>query len=102
MSAMAELTTPATSRVRRCGWSMVGMAHAPRASVAIPTGTLMKKIQCQLACCERRPPSSGPMASARAPTALQAPTAAACSLGAGKLVVRMASVVGVSSAAPTP
>ena len=40
-----------------------------------PIGTLMKKIQCQLACSVRRPPTSGPIASASAETPAQIPIA---------------------------
>ncbi len=49
----------------------------------MPTGTLMKKIQPQDRCWLISPPSSGPTASASAPTALQMPTAAVRSFGSG-------------------
>ena len=51
--------------------------------VAMPNGTLMKKIQPQAACWLIKPPTSGPTASASAPTALQMPMAAVRSFGSG-------------------
>ena len=42
---------------------------------AMPTGTLMKKIQLQLICSVRMPPISGPIASAIADTPTQMPIA---------------------------
>jgi hypothetical protein len=66
-----------------------------------PTGTLMKKIQFQLACSVNRPPTSGPIASARADTPAQIPIAAPRCSG-GKVAVMIESVAGFIKAAPTP
>ena len=67
----------------------------------IPTGTLTKKIQCQLAWSVRRPPTSGPMASARAETPAQMPIAVPRSRG-GKVAAMIDSVAGFIRAAPAP
>ena len=62
----------------------------------------MKKIHSQLRYWVSTPPISGPTARASAPTALQMPMAAARLRPASKVAEMMASVVGVSSAAPRP
>ena len=62
----------------------------------------MKKIQPQLRYSLSSPPSSGPTARASAPTALQMPTAAARCRPSAKVAEMIASVVGVTSAAPSP
>ncbi len=66
-----------------------------------PTGTLTKKIQCQLRCSVRRPPTSGPIASASAAVPAQIPIAIPRSLG-GKVAAMIESVAGFISAAPAP
>ena len=102
-SAPAEVITPGMSiRLGALASRDSRMATAASASVASPTGTLMKKIQPQLRYWLSRPPSSGPTASASAPTALQMPTAAARCRPSVKVAEMMASVVGVTSAAPRP
>ena len=68
---------------------------------AIPTGTLMKKIQLQLICSVRMPPISGPIASAIAETPTQMPIAVPRWRG-GKVATMIESVAGFISAAPTP
>ena len=68
---------------------------------AMPTGTLMKKIQLQLICSVRMPPISGPIASAIADTPTQIPIAVPRCRG-GKVAVMIESVAGFISAAPTP
>ena len=68
---------------------------------AIPTGTLMKKIQLQLICSVRMPPISGPIASAIADTPTQMPIAVPRCRG-GKVATMIESVAGFISAAPTP
>ena len=67
----------------------------------IPTGTLMKKIQFQLTCSVRRPPTSGPIASAIAETPAQMPIALPRSRG-GNVAVMIDSVAGFISAPPSP
>ncbi len=62
----------------------------------------MKKIQPQVRCWLISPPSSGPTANARAPTALHVPTAAARARVVVNTAEMIASVVGVTSAAPSP
>ena len=94
-SAAAEVITPGIS-IRR--GPLVSrdsrMTTAASARVANPTGTLMKKIQPQLRYWLSRPPISGPTASARAPTALQIPTAAARCRPSVNVAEMIASVVG--------
>ncbi len=68
---------------------------------SIPMGTLMKKIQLQLACCVITPPISGPIASASAETPAQMPIAVPRCRG-GNVAVMIDSVAGFISAAPIP
>ena len=79
--------------------SVTSRSVAPMASM--PTGTLMKKIQCQLRCSVSRPPTSGPIASASAETPAQIPIAAPRCFG-GKVAEMIDSVAGFISAAPAP
>ena len=72
------------------------------AKVITPSGTLMRKIQPQCRCWLIRPPSTGPSASASALTAAQMPMAVLRSLALVNVAMMMASVAGISSAAPTP
>ena len=67
----------------------------------IPTGTLTKKIQFQLACSVSSPPTSGPIASASADTPAQIPIAVPRCRG-GKVAAMIESVAGFISAAPAP
>ena len=67
-----------------------------------PTGTLMRKIQPQCRCWLIRPPSAGPVARASAPAAAQMPMAMLRSLTLVNAVMMMASVAGISRAAPMP
>ena len=67
----------------------------------IPTGTLTKKIQFQLACSVSSPPMSGPIASASAETPAQMPIAVPRWRG-GNVAVMIDSVAGLISAAPPP
>src|SRR5262249_48559236 len=66
-----------------------------------PTGTLMKKIQFQLMFSTMTPPTSGPIARARAETPAQIPMAWPRSFG-GDVAVMDGNVAGVMGAAPTP
>ena len=61
----------------------------------------MKKIQFQLTCSVRRPPTSGPIASAIAETPAQMPIALPRSRG-GNVAVMIESVAGFISAPPRP
>ena len=67
-----------------------------------PTGTLIRKIQPQRACWLIRPPSTGPVARARAPTAAHRPMAMVRSRRSENVATMMASVAGISRAAPVP
>ncbi len=70
-------------------------------SSAMPIGTFSQKIHCQDAPSTTAPPTSGPMAMARPPTAPQAPRARPrrCGVTAADSSVR---VSGITMAAPTP
>ena len=72
------------------------------AKVITPIGTLTRKIQPHRKCWLISPPSTGPVARASAPTAAQTPMAMVRSLTSPKVATMMASVAGISSAAPTP
>ena len=72
------------------------------AKVITPTGTLMRKIQPQWRCWLIRPPSAGPAARASAPAAAQMPMAMLRSLTLVNVAMMMASVAGMSRAAPMP
>ncbi len=64
-------------------------------------GGLIQKMARQLTCSVRKPPSTGPMASARALMPAQVPIAVPrCS--AGKAWVMIDRVAGIMKAAPTP
>ena len=65
------------------------------------TGTLRKKIDCQETFSTRKPPTTGPMASARALTPAQVPIALPRSC-AGKALVMIDRVAGIMKAAPMP
>ncbi len=65
------------------------------------TGTLRKKIDCQETFSTRKPPTTGPMARARALTPAQVPIALPRSC-AGKALVMIERVAGIMKAAPMP
>ena len=75
----------------------IGIEKSP----AMPNGTLTKKIQFQLTCSVRRPPTSGPIASAMAETPAQMPIALPRSRG-GNVAVMIESVAGFIIAPPSP
>ena len=70
--------------------------------VITPIGTLIRKIQPQCKCWLIRPPSTGPVARASALTAAQMPIAVLRSRTLVKAAMMMASVAGISKAAPMP
>jgi hypothetical protein len=72
------------------------------ATSAIPTGTLMKKIQDQASELVRNPPSRTPAAAPLPETAPQTPSAMLRSRPSAKVVVRIESAAGASSAPPSP
>src|SRR5262245_44960544 len=67
------------------------MKRRAASTPSTPIGTLMKKIQLQLTFSVRRPPTSGPIASASAETPAQIPIAAPRRRG-GKVAVMIESV----------
>ena len=72
------------------------------ATSAMPTGTLMKKIHDQASELVRKPPSSTPAAAPLPETAPQTPSAMLRSRPSAKVVVRIESAAGASSAPPRP
>jgi len=62
----AASRNPGTSRLLDVFRAMVGTASRVNTTAITPIGTLMPKIQRQLAFCTSSPPSTGPMAGARA------------------------------------
>ena len=79
--------------------SRVAASVTTTASTA--TGTLRKKIDCQETFSTRKPPTTGPMASARALTPAHVPIALPRSWG-GKALVMIDRVAGIMKAAPIP
>ena len=71
-------------------------------NVAIPTGTLTKKIHGQEKRSTRIPPSSRPTAAPPVAIAAQTPSAFVRSWPSAKVVVRIESAAGAMSAAPKP
>ena len=71
------------------------------ATAPTATGRLRKKIARQLTFSVRKPPTTGPMASAIAETPAQVPIALPRSSG-GKALVMIESVAGIMNAAPMP
>jgi hypothetical protein len=62
MAATVTRIEPSTSTpLSRPIASVSSMSTRPSSSVAIPIGTLMKKIQCQLIACVSAPPASRPI-----------------------------------------
>ena len=94
---------PGTSK---CRWvtpaTLSRTSRGVSASTSAPTGTLMKKIQDQSSELVSAPPSSTPAAPPLPETAPQIPSAKLRSLPSGKVVVRIDSAAGESSAAPSP
>ena len=94
---------PGTSK---CRWAtsatLSRTSRGVNASTSTPTGTLMKKIHDQLSELVSAPPSSTPAAPPLPETAPQIPSAKLRSLPSGKVVVRIDSAAGESSAAPRP
>ena len=79
-----------------------GSRNGAAAITAMPTGTLTKKIHDQLRPLVRTPPSSTPAAPPLPETAPQIPSARLRSRPSLKVVVRIDSAAGESSAAPRP
>ena len=77
------------------------MMKKVRTRTAAPIGRLTKKIQRQSNAVTSRPPRVGPAIVARPATAPQMPNAAPLRSG-GNVIVTMASVCGISMAAPRP
>ena len=86
----------------RAAWGgRAGTAARTMTMVAITNGTLMAKIQRQLATSISQPPASGPMTNAIPPHAVHEPIAPPRSSG-GKLATMTARALGVSIAPKTP
>ena len=68
----------------------------------MPTGTLMKKIQCQLIASVSTPPASRPIEPPAEATKPKTPIAFACSRGSGNIVTIMPRITAEAIAPPTP
>ncbi len=93
---------PRTSKERgafSARWS--SRITAPRSSARAPTGTLMKKTDCQLTCSTRTPPRIGPPA-VDAPITMPHTPMAMFSFSAGKVARSTPSAAGISSAPNRP
>ncbi len=97
-----SVSTPGTST----RWATVSSrdsrtANSVTSTAPTATGRLRKKIDCQLTLSTRKPPTTGPIASAIADTPAQVPIALPRSAG-GKALVMIDSVAGIIIAEPTP
>ena len=70
--------------------------------MAIPIGTLTKKIQCQLIAWVSTPPASSPIAPPADATKANTPMALACSRGSGNIVTIMPRMTADVIAPPAP
>ncbi len=129
-AAAAKPTTVVTLSQPHCGASMIVNTSVPMAAIdstrpspssagasasfdsgtsrhaatktTTTTGTFTNRTEPHQACSSSQPPMIGPAATATPLTALQIPIALARSPGSVKVLVRIASVAGKISAAPTP
>ncbi len=95
-------TMPRTSKERGAffaRWSV--RISRPRTSATAPTGTLMKKTDCQLTCSTSTPPRIGPPA-VEAPMTMPQMPMAMFSFSAGKVARSRPSAAGISSAPNRP
>ena len=93
--------TPAMSKLCLRSVRRSGMKTKVRHSTSTPIGTLMKKMYRQSNAVTSKPPRVGPATVATPATAPQTPNAAP-RRSAGNTMVRIASVWGISIAAPIP
>ena len=101
-SPIVNVATPGTSISRIAVSSRDSRtANSVTAIAATATGTLSKKIDCQLTSSTRNPPTTGPMASAIAETPAQVPIARPRSCASNALVM-IDSVAGIMKPEPTP
>ena len=92
-----EVDCPRDGLIARLAGGEQGHGHGATSAI----GGLMKKIARQLTCWVRKPPSTGPIASASALTPAQVPIAMPRCSG-GKAWVMIDSVAGIMNAAPMP
>ncbi len=97
-----RVSTPGTSTVRSTVSSRESRTANSATTIApAAMGRLRKKIDCQLTVSTRKPPTTGPIASAIAETPAHVPIALPRSCG-GKALVMIESVIGIISAEPQP
>ena len=103
MSPPVTATAPATSKLLcACSSFDSGTKRSERKKVAIPTGTLTKKIHGHDSVSTRIPPSSSPTAPPPTAIAAQTPSAFARSGPSLNVVVTIERAAGETSAAPSP
>ena len=100
--AEIESSKPTMSRAGTCSSRDSGTKAMTATTATITMGTLMKNTDPHQKCSSNQPPAIGPAATAMPLVALQTPIALARSLGSRNTLVRIASVAGKISAAPTP
>src|SRR5215217_67881 len=101
-SAIETVTMPGRSTRRGAVSSRDSrVANSATKTARTATGRLRRKIDCQETCSTRKPPITGPIASAAALTPAQVPIALPRSRG-GNAFVMIESVAGIMNAAPTP
>ncbi len=97
-----SVSTPGTSTERSTVSSRDSRtANSVITTAPTATGTFRKKIDCQLTLSTRKPPTTGPIASAIAETPAHVPIALPRSSG-GNALVMIDSVAGIISAEPMP
>src|SRR5215217_5093019 len=103
MSEAVISTAPGTSAPSRNPMPLsVSISRPAITAVAMPTGTLTKKIQCQLIDWVNTPPTSKPTAPPADATKAKTPIALACSRGSGNMVTIMPSITAEVMAPPAP
>ena len=93
---------PTTSMRGRCGFRDVGTRNRPAMSATITIGTLTMNTDPHQKWSSRKPPATGPSATAMPATPDQIPIASARSRASVNTLVRIDSVAGMISAAPIP
>src|SRR5262245_5911335 len=101
-SATADSAAPNQSTGCGTGLRDVGTMKWPTMIATITTGTFTRKIAPHQKCSSRKPPATGPAATATPAMPAHMPIASARSRASVKVLVRIDSVAGMISAAPMP
>ena len=101
-SPTIDSPAPTRSSFGRCGLRDVGTRKWPATIAAMTIGTLTMNTEPHQKCSSRKPPVTGPSATAMPATPDHSPMASARSRVSVKTLVRIDSVAGMISAAPMP